>query len=824
VNPVRFFERRPLLYGLLLLLFSVLALWGILRLSVQTDVLKMMPQDDPVFSSFSKAVRHFGGIDNLLVVLTVEREDDLEDAFLFTDALAERLAELDGPLTVTHRPPDPKPYLDLFFTHLAVLSTDAEWEALRARLEPSAVRRALRETRLEGQSLPAPGLKEFLAFDPLRLHRVYADRFHGPDEGFKVDLSSGYLLSHDHKRLLIVVKPGGAAQDIAYASRLVGRVEEAVATVRAGMGPGVRVPAVDLGGGFRIAVEDERLIRSDVLVQVFSSLAAVLLLFWICFGRLGTLNFAFVPLALGLAAAFGFAGWAFREINAASSGFAALLIGLGIDFVIVAYGRYVEERSGGADLHAGLEAVRRDVHPAILLGAVTSMATFGAFLIVQLRGLRELGLLTALGIGFIMVFAFTVLPVLLLLDERLHRRRDRFPVLRISSFGMEAIIAFSVRHARPVAALTLAAAAGMAVLAWGVPFVDDAQSLRSASNRGVQLQRELGEHFGQVTYPSVVLLEGADPRLLLEADADLGRELDALARRGVVRAHTGLSTYIPPLEVQRRNAARARTVDAAAFEADFLAACRETGLNPEAFAPFLAALRRGLGEPPKVLDWEALETAELKALTAPLVARTDGTWLTLHSIHYHDDTYRREPPAELERWVQGRPGAVLTGVNAMAKHLREAVRRDALKATLLGLALVALLLRMDLGSARRTLLAFVPLAAGVAFMLGTMRLAGIPLNSMNIFVTAMIIGIGVDYSIHILHRHERSGGDFHAVAQTGKGVLFAALTTIFGFGSLVLSHFPGLRSMGFVAIFGTLYCALFTLTLLPALLAWRRGA
>ena len=88
----------------------------------------------------------------------------------------------------------------------------------------------------------------------------------------------------------------------------------------------------------------------------------------------------------------------------------------------------------------------------------------------------------------------------------------------------------------------------------------------------------------------------------------------------------------------------------------------------------------------------------------------------------------------------------------------------------------------------------------------------------------MIIGIGVDYSIHVLHRHERAEGDFHRVAQTGKAILFAALTTIFGFGSLVLSHFPGLRTMGFVAIFGTFYCALFALTLLPALLAWRRPA
>jgi hypothetical protein len=821
LTPLELFRRKPRHYGLLLLLVAALSAWGIARLDVQTDVLKMMPEDDPVFSSFSKSVRHFGGIDNLLVVCRVEREQDLEDAFLFVDALAERLGGLEEGLEVTHRPPDPTPYLHLFFSNLAVLSTDAEWTALRERLDPAAVRSALRETRLEAQT-PAPGLKPFLALDPLRLHRVYAGRLRGPEEGFQVDLASGYLLSRDHRRLLIVIKPAGAAQDIGYATRLIGWVEEEVEAVRREMEPGVRVPDVELGGGFRIAAEDARIIRFDILLQVISSLGAVLLLFWFCFGRLGTLAFAFIPLALGLAASFGFAGLALREINAASSGFAALLIGLGIDFVIVAYGRYVEERTAGADLDGALAAVRREVNPGIFWGAVTTMATFGVFLLVRLRGLKEMGLLTALGIGFIMIFTFTLLPVLLHLDERLHRRCDRLPLLRISSFGVEAVIAFSVRHARAVAGLVLAGAVLMGALAWSLPFADDAQALRSSSNRGIQLQKELGDHFGQVTYPSVVLIEAQNLQDLLALDAQLGLELDRLAAEGVVRSHTGLSSFIPPLEVQRRNLVRARAADAAAFEADFTAACRETGLNPEAFAPFLAALRRGLGAP-RLLDGDALDSEGLRDLTAPLVARDNGAWLTLHSIHYRDDTYRREPPKALEAWVEGRPGYTLTGINAMAKHLRDTVRSDAWKATVLGLLFVTALLGLDFRSLRWTALALLPLVCGLAWMLGTMRLAGIPLNSMNIYVAAMIIGIGVDYSIHVLHRFRGAGGDFHRVAQTGKAVLFAALTTIFGFGSLVLSHFPGLRSMGFVAVFGTLYCALFTLTLLPALLARRRA-
>ena len=86
------------------------------------------------------------------------------------------------------------------------------------------------------------------------------------------------------------------------------------------------------------------------------------------------------------------------------------------------------------------------------------------------------------------------------------------------------------------------------------------------------------------------------------------------------------------------------------------------------------------------------------------------------------------------------------------------------------------------------------------------------LNFMNIFVITMIIGIGVDYGIHVIHRYREAdrtpGGDpAAAVEETSRGVFLAALTTIVGFGSLATSHYPGLISMGLVSTIGTLTTA-----------------
>jgi hypothetical protein len=99
------------------------------------------------------------------------------------------------------------------------------------------------------------------------------------------------------------------------------------------------------------------------------------------------------------------------------------------------------------------------------------------------------------------------------------------------------------------------------------------------------------------------------------------------------------------------------------------------------------------------------------------------------------------------------------------------------------------------------------------------------MNFINIFVTTMVIGIGVDYGIYILHRYyedrNRPAGEFEVgLRETGKAVAAAAVSTIVGFGSIIFSHYPGLRSTGKVAILGAFFTSMVAVTLLPAFLSW----
>jgi predicted RND superfamily exporter protein len=124
-------------------------------------------------------------------------------------------------------------------------------------------------------------------------------------------------------------------------------------------------------------------------------------------------------------------------------------------------------------------------------------------------------------------------------------------------------------------------------------------------------------------------------------------------------------------------------------------------------------------------------------------------------------------------------------------------------------------------------MALAPLTVGILWMVGAMSAFGIQMNFINVFVTTMIIGIGVDYGVHVLHRYlevrDLSDEEYErGMLETGKAVVAAALSTIVGFGSITFSHYPGLISTGKVAILGATCTSLIAITLLPTVLSWRR--
>jgi predicted RND superfamily exporter protein len=146
--------------------------------------------------------------------------------------------------------------------------------------------------------------------------------------------------------------------------------------------------------------------------------------------------------------------------------------------------------------------------------------------------------------------------------------------------------------------------------------------------------------------------------------------------------------------------------------------------------------------------------------------------------------------------------------------------RDGRNAILLTLVLVFILLSVDFQSPRYALMAMIPLAFGMLWMLGFMHLFGMKINIVNIIGLPLIVGIGIDDGVHIMHRwqHEGKGKIKTVFSSTGKAIFLTSLTTMFAFGSLVFSIFRGWASFGAALFLGVGACFLTTVFILPGII------
>ena len=808
----------------------VISLWLGSRLRLESDVLALLPEDNREVAAFRTALRDFGSIDYLIVLHEIPDGTDPDVMEGFADELADRLLErADLVDDVQYRLQPDGDFLELFYENALLFLPPDKLPELAARLADDAVRGRLRSAR-SMLATPAGGVAEmFLRNDPLGLMPLFLNRLLGGRGAFTIDLSDGYYLSQDNRSLLMLVRPTRQSQDLEFSRRLLREVRAIEAGVRAELAQdeGGAVPVtVRYGGNYAMVLEETSLIRADIQRNLWVSLLAVSLLFWVCYRRFAALLYSSIPLLVGQAVTAGVAFLALRQLNAASSAFTALLMGLGTDFTIVMYARYVEERQKGLSIAQASEAMVGQTGLGVFTGAVTSAGTFFAMCISEFRGLFDLGFLIGVGIVLCAVAIVFLMPAMIVWNETVRPRKiDPVRKLHLQSFGLEHLMPLAARHRGWTLAGVLAATAAGAFLALGLEFDDSINALRSNRTEAARVQEDIAKTFGASLSYMMAIVEAPDTATAISKAAQVHERLRPFVADGTIGSYDSMLSYLPPVEQQRAvldalAADRTGAFDARRIRGTFSAALEEQGFRADAFDAVLGRLDRFLS-PTRTIGVADLERRGLSRLVDRYV-RVDGDRVRVVTYLFPNDPRwkRRPPPGLVDALTAGDPAIVVTGTNVVGQELRGFFSREAPRAVGVGLALVFVLLLVDFRSLRLTLVALTQLVCGVIMMLGGMRLAGFSLNYVNSFVAVMILGVGIDYSIHLVHRLHETGGRVEAgLLETGKAVVMAALLNIAGFGTLTLGHYPALRSFGFVAAIGSVTCLLTALTLVPALMA-----
>lgn len=199
-------------------------------------------------------------------------------------------------------------------------------------------------------------------------------------------------------------------------------------------------------------------------------------------------------------------------------------------------------------------------------------------------------------------------------------------------------------------------------------------------------------------------------------------------------------------------------------------------------------------------------------------------------VHAKTSPFSPETYAQVERAIAALAAASGAKPLSVAGAATVNARLTALLAgdwpRVLAAALVVVLVVVAVGArgVRWALVAAVPLACGILWTGGLMGLAGSAISVMSVAVAPLVLGIGVDDGVHLLHAWRRSTGRLETVyAETGVAIVATTVTTVAAFGSLAFSRTPALVQFGWQAVAGLVACLLASLFLIPPVLGLFAG-
>lgn len=566
-------------------------------------------------------------------------------------------------------------------------------------------------------------------------------------------------------------------------------------------------------GAIKTRVDEYSVLMSDLKLAGLISLAAIFIALYIYFRRVVAVVLVFAPMVMSTFWGFAFNSLFFQRLNIVTAFLFSIIFGLGVDIGIHLLTRYMQERKAGLSIRQVYYNIYTRTGMTCATSVLTTVASFYVLVFFDFKGFSDFGWIAGNGLIIALLTYLIFMPPLILLADRYH-------LLRLPrSFGEEGRVEVKHPHklswARPVMVgiiwVTAVLVGGQLFSSKVRPqFEYNFNTLKMQLPERILWKKKLRDTTGRVNSPAYYLIES---------------EVEARKLKSILNERRRYDDKTPTIEffgsyydlIPRDHAERLSVLHEIE---DLLADDALNSLSQED-RDIIADLRASLKELAPISEKDIPQDMRESfwgntgkhdtsvALVAPLpvLELDDG----VNAQNFFADVH------ELSAF--GKKYYAISDSIVFADMLNT-MFRDSRFAIAMSLGLLIFLIALHLRDFRRTSYVVFALGCGMTWMLGLMGIFGFKLNFYNMVVLPTIIGMGEDNSVHIIDRYEEFGRkSILAVLKTSGGAAFmASLTTILGYGGLLFTHHPGLKSIGMMSMIGMGTCLLSSLVLLPMML------
>ena len=603
------------------------------------------------------------------------------------------------------------------------------------------------------------------------------------------------------------VRPAGGETNVSDTKKIVDLLEKAIAEVQ----PEKFGVEVEAGGNFRNKLREMTAIYNDV----FSTLAICIILLSLTiifyFRSLRALLIVFFPLSSGVLSAISAMQFFVGGFNIISAFSFTILYGLGIDFSIHLLGRFSEQAETSANTEEALMKSMPVVMPSIFCGAITTVAAFFSLILIDFKGFSDFGLAAALGVSTSFLAIMFFFPAIVFFFDRMKPLRIK---ARTTDFLASVYTEFSQAPSKVVIIFLIITALAVISVKFGEIEYDfdnltfPGKYEDSITNRYIEAQKREKTDAISTGLPSFIVTNSA------EETEDATRALTKMKIENSTsiefKDFISIYTFLP--ENQEKKIKIIKDIKKLIERKINLFSDAEIEKYNKEFKPYLEV--SSVMEKEKLPDW-ITDKLSLKDGSSDrfIMVALGGNKSNVNDVMRIIDEFGT---------IHGNINNYkLLGSYMLLSEIKKVIEYHVPLAIVFAFCSVFIVLLLLYRSFINAFVVFLPLAAGILWMILLAVCCGIKFNVFNMIIIPTVIGTGIDSAIHIYYRY-RSAPDkmIENLKNTGGSVFYSSLTTLVGFGSVALAKHKGLQSIGIMASIGIVMVTLVNLLFFPVIIRW----
>jgi len=796
VQIFSFLQRSKLFFYGILVAIVVFSYAGISRLQLEENLNAIIPKDSNL-SDVSSLMSKTKFADQLIV--TLECSDSAgcvpDSLAKYATMLADSLRgdSLIASIDLKVKNEAFMQVYDFFYKNIHLYLTDADYDSIRAKIEPDRV-----EAIVEGsyKALLSPtgfATKKFILKDPLNLAPMALEKLKNfqLDDNFTV--RNGYIFTKDLKDLLFFIQPVNPASNTKENVPLIEHLDSVVDHFMASV-PHV---SVQYFGGTAVGVANAQQIKSDIVITVSVAFFFLIAVFYLAFRRIKLIALLFLPIVLGTGFALSVLSFIDNHLSSIALSVGAVLIGMSIDYSLHLFTHYKNCKSMANTI--------RDIAEPVFMSSLTTMSAFLCLYVVDSQALNQLGLFVALTIFTVAVLILTLIPVLL------AKIKVSDPVMQKKTV-LDRISAYPYHNDKGLVYAVLGLSVVFYVTSGWLTFNSDFSSLNYMPEKLAKAEAKIKE-ISSAAYSSVYAVTTAQTLDSALFKMEQHEQMFSQCKRdGYISSMSSVADLLISTSRQQELCDKWNTFWTADLQdsvrARFVRSGTKFQFKDKAFKKFYAHI----AEQPSVIEQDAF--APLHGLFLKNYIISADSAISVVAMLKVD----QEKRADAFTVFKKEKGIVIFDKKQVVLDFFDSLRMDFSTLVTLSMVIIFGVLLVFLGRIELATITFIPISLSWLWTTGLMGLFGIEFNIFNIIISTFIFGLGIDYCIFLtrgLLNNYKYGA--RPLDPYKLSILLSALTTVGAIGVLILAKHPALQSIAYVSIFGIVSVLLIANTLLPLL-------